>query len=141
MSGSCSKQMGFAMKQRWQKRQPAGGSTALGISPSSRIRSLWSVVLGSGTADIVPRQFTVRGDLHDLAQVHHHDPVTDIANHCQIVANEHISQMKLLLQTLKQVQNLRLYGNIQCGNGLIAKNQLWIHRQSPDDANTLPLTA
>ena len=91
--------------------------------------------------DIVPRQFTVRGDLHDLAQVHHHDPVADIANHRQIVANEHISQMKLLLQTLKQVQNLRLYGNIQCGNGLIAKNQLWIHRQGPDDADTLPLTA
>ncbi len=56
-----------------------------------------------------------------LPRVHHHDPVADIANHSQIVANEHISQMKLLLQTLKQVQNLRLYGNIQCGNRLIAK--------------------
>ena len=51
MSGSCSKQIGFAMKQRWQNRQPAGGSTALGISTSSRIRSLWSVMLGSGTAE------------------------------------------------------------------------------------------
>ena len=59
----------------------------------------------------------------------------------QIVGDKQVGELILLLQIHQQVQNLRLYGNIQCGNGLIAKNQLWIHRQGPDDADTLPLTA
>jgi hypothetical protein len=31
-----------------------------------------------------------RTDLDGLAEIHHHDPITDIAYHIEIMADEHI---------------------------------------------------
>ena len=41
----------LAKRQRVWKRQPGGGSIALGMSPSSSARSRTAVGSGSGTAD------------------------------------------------------------------------------------------
>ena len=49
------------MKHLWQKRQPSGGSTTLGMSPSSRIR--WA--LGAVTNLEEKRQIIRRGAMEE----------------------------------------------------------------------------
>ena len=57
------------------------------------------------------------------------------------MGNEHIGQAVLLLQILKQVQNLSLNGYIQRGNRLIADDKPRGNRQCPGNANSLPPSA
>ena len=49
-----------------------------------------------------------RSNLHHLAKIHHHDPIADVADHVQIVADEDIGQVEFRLQIDEQVQHLRL---------------------------------
>ena len=48
-AGSSSAQMSCAFQQRVRNRQPDGGSTGLGTSPSSTIRWRCALLAGSGT--------------------------------------------------------------------------------------------
>jgi len=57
------------------------------------------------------------------------------------VGDEQISQVELLLQILQQVQHLRLDGHVERGHRLVADDQLRLERQSPGDADPLPLSA
>ena len=47
-------------------------------------------------------------ELHDLANVHHRDPVADAPNDAQIVRHKQVGESQALLQLQQQVQNLRL---------------------------------
>ena len=58
--------------------------------------------------------------LHDLAQLHDSHTVADVLDGTQAVGDEQIGQPQLLLDLLKQVQDLRLYGHVQGGDGLVA---------------------
>jgi hypothetical protein len=49
-----------------------------------------------------------RGDLHDLSDVHHGDPVRDVAHDGQVVGDEYVGQPELLLEVVEQVDHLRL---------------------------------
>ena len=50
---------------------------------------------------------------HELAHIHDSDIVSHMLNDPQIMADEQIGEAELSLQGFKQVQNLRLYGNIK----------------------------
>ena len=57
------------------------------------------------------------------------------------MSDEDIGQTQILLQLLKQIQNLRLNGNVQCGNRLVADDDFRIHSQSTGNTNALAAAA
>ena len=59
----------------------------------------------------------------------------------QIVRHKNIRQPVLFLQIHHQVQDLRLNGNVQRRNRLIADDKLRIQRQRAADADSLPPAA
>ena len=79
--------------------------------------------------------------LHDLSEIHDGDLVGKMIDDGQVVGDEDIGQAHLPLQLAQQVQNLRLNGNIQRGNRLIADDKLRIHGQRSGNADTLPSPA
>ena len=65
-----------------------------------------------------------RPDLDDLAEVHHRDPVGDLAHHRQVVGDEHVGQPELVLEVLHQVDDLRAHRDVERGDGLVGDHQL-----------------
>src|SRR5262249_47016629 len=59
----------------------------------------------------------------------------------QIVAYEHQRQAKLALQVLQEVHNLRLHGNIERGDCLVAYDEIWICGECARDGDALALSA
>ena len=64
------------------------------------------------------------GHFHHLAEVKHHDAVTDVAHHREVVADEEQRKTKLLLQLHKQIDDLRLDRDVQSRHRLVADSQL-----------------
>lgn len=83
----------------------------------------------------------LRRRLHQAAKVHHPHPVTDVAHHRKVMGDEQIRQAKLLLQVHEQVDDLRLNGDVQGGDRLIADHQIRLQRQGTGDADALALAA
>ena len=57
------------------------------------------------------------------------------------MGDEDLGQSHLTLQLAQQVQDLRLNGDVQSGNRLVADDELGVHRQSAGDADTLAAAA
>ena len=91
--------------QRVRNRQPDGRSIGLGRSPVSRIRSALRSFSGSGIG-IADSSACVYGcvgvsntestvaDLDDPAEVHHRDPVGDVAHDGEVVGDEQVRQAR-----------------------------------------------
>ena len=82
-----------------------------------------------------------RRKLDDLAEVHHRDPVGDVADHAQIMGDEEVGEAEALLQLLQQVHHLRLDRDIERRDRLVADDELGVERERPGDADALALTA
>ena len=80
-------------------------------------------------------------DLGDLAEVHHEHAVGDVTDDVQVVRDEDVREPEVALQVLEQVQDLRLHGHVEGGDGLVADDQLRVDRQGARDADPLPLPA
>src|SRR5829696_619045 len=80
------------------------------------------------------------GDLGDLAEVHDHDAVRDVTDDVQVVRDEDVGEAEIVLQVLEQVEDLRLHGHVECGDRLVADDQLGVDRQRARDADALALT-
>ena len=52
-------------------------------------------------------------DLDDPTEVHHRDAVRDVLHRGEIVGDEQVRQVELTLQTLEQVQHLRLDRHVE----------------------------
>src|SRR3972149_5122218 len=79
------------------------------------------------------------GDLDHLAQVHHHYPIADMTHYGEVVRDKKIGEAEPLLQLFQEIEDLGLDGNIQCRDGLITNDKLWLQRQGAGDANPLSL--
>ena len=134
------------------KRQPDGGLIGLGTSPSRIIRRRLRSTAGSGigTADSSAIVYGCSGrsysasrvrDLDDLAQVHHRDPVGDVADHRQVVGDEEVRQAESLLELLEQVHDLRLDAHVERRDRLVAHDELRVQRERAGDADALALAA
>jgi hypothetical protein len=80
-------------------------------------------------------------DLNDAPQVHYRDPVADVLHDAEVVGDKQVGQAKLALQIDEQIEDLRLHGDVEGRDGLVANNQLGPHRERPGDADALPLPA
>ncbi|MNS57379.1 hypothetical protein D3C72_902630 [compost metagenome] len=82
-----------------------------------------------------------RPQLHDFAQIHHHDAVRDVAHHVQVVADEHIGQPEVVLQVQQQVEHLRLDRLVQGGHRFVQDHQPGVQGQRARDVHALALAA
>jgi hypothetical protein len=54
-----------------------------------------------------------RSDLDQSPEVHHADPVAQVAHHGQVVRDHHIRQAERGLQVFEQVEHLGLDGDVE----------------------------
>src|SRR5579859_2809816 len=89
----------------------------------------------------VVEDFGGRRELHQLAQVHHPNPVADVFHDRQIVSDEEVSQAELSLEITEQIQNLRLDRYVEGRDRFVADDELWVEHERPRDADPLALAA
>src|SRR5882724_1915279 len=82
-----------------------------------------------------------RSNFDNAAEIHHRNARRDVFNDRQAVRNEEVGKLEFLLQVLKQVDYLCLYGDIEGRNRFVRNNQLGIEGQRARDANALPLSS
>src|SRR6185437_1708542 len=68
-------------------------------------------------------QFSHRGTLDHLAAIHHDDSIRDFCNDTKVVRDEQHRHSKLLLQSLEQLEYLRLDRDVECGRRLVCDKQ------------------
>ena len=85
------------------------------------------------------KDFLRRRKLNHIAQIHDADSVGNILYNRKVMCDKQIGQLGVFLQILKQVDNLRLNGYIQCGNRFIADYKLRLNSQRSGDASDLQM--
>ena len=141
-----------ASGQRVWKRQPGGGSSGLGRSPCSTMRSrercasgvgdrrggeqcLRVGVLGGG------EQFGGRGLFDDLPEVHHGDPVGEEFDGGQVVGDEQAAEAPVALEVGEEVEHGRLDRDVERRGRLVGDEQVGVAGQGPGDRDALALAA
>src|SRR5690242_5553100 len=81
------------------------------------------------------------GELDDLAEIHDRDAPADMLDDGDVVGNEEIREAEFLLEIAEQVDDLRLYRDIERGDRLVANDQPGVERQRAGDADALALSA
>ena len=66
---------------------------------------------------------------------------SECADDVEVVRDEDVRQPELRLEVLQQVEDLRLDGDVERGDRLVADDQLRVDRERPRDADALPLAA
>ena len=132
-SGSTVSQSSKRFGQRGWKEQPDGSSRGSGGSPGSPAGA--NRAAGSPIARERRRQGTgvgvqrvgedlVGGSvLDDPAGVHHGDPVAQVGQHRQVVADHQQPDVELRDQVLQHVEHLRLHHHVQRGGRLVGDDQ------------------
>src|SRR3990172_1012610 len=86
-------------------------------------------------------QLLLLGKFDNLAKVHHCDPIRNVFDNAEIVGDKEVRQLKLFLQVLEQVENLRLDRDIKGRDRFIRNNELGSKSECPGNANALALAA
>jgi hypothetical protein len=81
------------------------------------------------------------GQFDDFTEVHHHYPVAHMLYYRQIMRDKQVGDSSLLLQILKETDNLRLDGHVECADRFVTNDEFRLDRQRPGDANPLALAA
>jgi len=89
----------------------------------------------------VPKNGTFIRVFHQVAQVHHADVVGNVLHHRKVVGDEQVGEFQFFLQIHQQVDNLRLNGDIQRRQRLVAHDELRVQRERARDADALALAA
>ena len=81
------------------------------------------------------------GLLHQATEVHHADPVADVAHHGEVVRHHEVGQAELVLEVLEQVDHLRLDRDVEGTHRLVGDDQVGVDREGARDADALSLAA
>jgi hypothetical protein len=81
------------------------------------------------------------GDLDDLAEIHDRDAIGHLPYDAEVVRDEEISEAQPLLELHQQIDDLRLDRHVEGRDRLVADDEVWLERQRPGDADSLPLAA
>ncbi len=142
----------MAYGQRVWKVQPAGGSRGLATSPVSTMRSAARRSVHVGNGDGRQQRLGVRmarpeidllgvALLDDPAQVHHGDPVADVAHDRQVVGDEEEGQPEPGLEVGEEVDDLGLGGHVQRAHRFVAHEEPGPGGERPGDGDPLALTS
>jgi hypothetical protein len=131
------RQISVANRQRGWKRQAGGGATALGTSPwrTTRSRRVLAPDSRTGTAESSAAVYGWTGRTYSSSEV------GDVADHAEIVGDEHVRELELVLQVFEQVEDLRLDRDVERRDGLVGDDQLRGRRERPRDPDPLALPA
>ena len=80
-------------------------------------------------------------ELDDLSLLHDHDVIGEIANDRQVMGDEDEGDPHLAAQPVEKLDHLRLDGDVERGNGLVADDQLRLERKRPGNGDALALAA
>ena len=86
-------------------------------------------------------QLLGRRELDEPPAIHHGHAVADLAHEPQIVRDEEIRQAEALLQVEQEVDDLRLHGDVERRDGLVADDERRLERDRARDADALALAA
>ena len=81
--------------------------------------------------------FADRALLDQFAGIHYADPVADLLDHGEVVADEQDGGLKLAAQVLEQVQDIGLDGGVQGGGRLVQHQKRRVGRQGHRDHDAL----
>ena len=76
-------------------------------------------------------------DLLDAPEVHHRDAVGEVAHHAHVVGDEDVARLLLGLQVGEQVQDRRLYGDVERARRLVAHHDARVTGERPGDGDAL----
>src|SRR3981189_3826479 len=77
--------------------------------------------------------------LEDAAEIHYGDASRDVFDYRQIVTNEHISEPEIAAQVEQQVEDLRLYRDVERGRRFVAKHQFRLDHKRARESDGLAL--
>lgn len=80
-------------------------------------------------------------EFHHRAQIHYPDLVGNILNDGKIVRNEQVRKPSFGLNFLQKVNDLRLNGHVERGNGFVANDEVGVYHERAGNTDTLTLTA
>ena len=83
----------------------------------------------------------LRRRFDDVSQIHDDDAVGNVFDDAEVVRNKDIRDPHFFLQFLQQVYNLRLDGNVERRNRLVADDHFRPKNDGARDADALPLSA
>ena len=70
-----------------------------------------------------------RATFDDTAEIHHGDLIRQVLDNAQIVGDEKIRQPQVGLELGQEVEDLRLYGDVQRAGGLVADEEVRARRR------------
>src|SRR3989442_4724777 len=82
-----------------------------------------------------------RGELDDLSQIHHGDPIGDVTDNTQVVCDEDVGEAEAFLELIQQIQDLGLDRYVERGYRLIGDDKLRVERQRSCEADPLALAS
>ncbi len=89
---------------------------------------------------IGPREQVIdRCRLDHTTQVHHDDPIAEVLDDAQVMADKQIGQAQLVAQVHEQIEDLRLNRHVQRRHRFVAHQQFRLHRQRPGNPDALAL--
>jgi hypothetical protein len=77
--------------------------------------------------------------LDDLAQIHHRDPVAQMANDGEVVRDEDNAERETLSQVMKELKDGGLHRYVESRNGFIGDEHLGFHGEGTGDRDALAL--
>src|SRR6516165_317667 len=83
----------------------------------------------------------LRSELDDLAEIHDCNPMGHVLDNSEIMADEEERKAELALQILQQVHDLRLDGNIERRDRLVAHDEVGFSRERARNGDALALSA
>ena len=151
-AGSSSAHRSVAFQQRVRNRQPDGGvglrrglagehdaaADALDERVGDRRRRQQRLRVRVGRALV---HLGGGPGLDDPAEVHHRDPVADVADDGQVVGDEQEPEVELGAQPLEQADDLGLDADVERRHRLVEHEQVGADGERPGDADALALPA
>src|SRR5262245_66401484 len=83
----------------------------------------------------------LRSELDDLAEIHDGNPMGHVLDDGEIMADEEERKAELALQILQQVHDLRLDGNIERRDRLVAHDEIGFSRERARNGGALAPSA
>src|SRR5712671_1158308 len=96
--------------------------------------------LGVGVERVV-EELVARRQLDDAAEIHDRDALAQMPYDREVVGDEQVGQAEPFAQILEQVDDLGLNRHVERRHGLIADDELRLHRERPRDPDALALAA
>ncbi len=79
--------------------------------------------------------------LDDPSCIHHHDVVTVLGHHAEIMGDQDDGRFELVLQPVDEVQDLGLNGHVQGSRGLVGNQEVRVQRKGHGDHGPLAHSA